>query len=270
MKKITFLTLISIWCLNAVSQDYHPLFKGSKDWNILASECSFDPGPPSIFHTEEFSFREGENDTIINFETYYAILANGYGYVREDTIEKKVWFLNNFDTEVLLYDFSLGIGDTTELLGLVVDTITEEVINQTTRKKYWLSNGEVWIEGIGSSLGILRRNMIGWVGATFWLLCAYENEELVYQNPDYNTCYIQTSVKEVEGETISIYPNPAKETVYIKNLPNKINTVEVCDITGKVLRIVDLNKTESINISNLKQGVYFIKAGRFVQKFIKQ
>ncbi len=268
MKKIIFLTLISIWSINAFSQDYHPLFSGNKNWNILAKHCNLEPGSPSIFHTEELYFIEGENDTIINSETYYAILANGYGYVREDTIEKKVWFLNP-STEVLLYDFSLSIGDTTELLGLVVDTITEEVINQTTRKKYWLSNGEIWIEGIGSTSGILRRNMMGWSGANFSLLCAYQDEELVYQNPDYNTCYIQTSVKEVEDEAISIYPNPAKEQLFIEGNLNLIKEVRIYDIAGHEVKILPL-KARAIDISGLEQGIYFVKAGRFVRKLVKQ
>ncbi len=256
MKKILLLTLVSIWSLSAFSQDYHPLFKGNKNWNILSAQYSFDPGPPSVFGTEKLSFREGENDTIINSETYYDILGRDV-YVREDTIEKKVWFLI-LGTERVLYDFSLDIGDTTELLGLVVDTITEEVINQTTRKKYWLSNGEIWIEGIGSTLGILRRNMIGYVGATFWLLCAYEDEQLVYQNPDYNTCYIQTSVKEVEDEAISIYPNPAKEQLFIEGNLNLIKEVSIYDIAGHEVKTLPL-KARAIDISGLEKGVYFIR-----------
>ncbi len=58
--------------------------------------------------------------------------------------------------------------------------------------------------------------------------------------------------------------------VYIENTPTNVDVIDVCDITGKTVKTIDVNKTQIINIDDLKKGVYFVKAGRFVRKLVKQ
>ncbi len=181
-----------------------------------------------------------------------------------------------------MYDFSANAGDTIPTRGeydeLIVDSITNVSINQTIRKKYWLSPlyyeadyySETWIEGIGSNKGLLSSASMAVVGGYEELLCVHDNGTLIYKNPEYNTCDEITIVENIEHTNLKIYPNPAKEMVYIENLPSQVSMVGVCDITGKTVKTADLNKTQSINVKNLKQGIYFVKAGKFVRKLVKQ
>jgi len=69
----------------------------------------------------------------------------------------------------------------------------------------------------------------------------------------------------------TIYPNPANDKLYIES--EWLNhTVEIFDINGKCIinQIIDTNIT-MIDISNVIQGVYFVKiSNEVVGKFVKQ
>ena len=50
---------------------------------------------------------------------------------------------------------------------------------------------ETWIEGIGSSNGLLLTNIPEMVGGYNYLLCVHDMEdELIYMNPTFDECYI--------------------------------------------------------------------------------
>lgn len=69
-----------------------------------------------------------------------------------------------------------------------------------------------------------------------------------------------TSLEEVNLNTFSIYPNPAKDELTISS-DDVAATYSLVDITGK--RVLNgrtgSNGATTINVSNLKRGVYFIK-----------
>ncbi|TXD47895.1 glycosyl hydrolase family 18 protein [Polaribacter sp. IC073] len=60
-------------------------------------------------------------------------------------------------------------------------------------------------------------------------------------------------------EKISFYPNPANNTINISNLENiALAEVDVYNILGKLIKGVAVKK-QSVDISNLSNGVYFFK-----------
>ncbi len=71
-----------------------------------------------------------------------------------------------------------------------------------------------------------------------------------------------------------IYPNPACNILNVTS-ENSIQSIEIIDITGKSIRRYTAlkNKIEKTNISELANGVYFIKVysdkGNFSKKFVK-
>jgi len=66
------------------------------------------------------------------------------------------------------------------------------------------------------------------------------------------------SVKTIVNNSVSIYPNPVKNVLTIEG--ENITSVEIMDINGKVVRLTNHNNSkESINVSSLKQGIYFVK-----------
>jgi hypothetical protein len=87
------------------------------------------------------------------------------------------------------------------------------------------------------------------------------------------------SVTNVSTELTSIeamlYPNPATETLTLSGFDSNIKTIEIMDISGKIMTGVQMLSTETIDISLLPQGMYLLKvqdkSGSLnVYRFMKQ
>ena len=86
-----------------------------------------------------------------------------------------------------------------------------------------------------------------------------------------------TGIDETALSGISIYPNPVKDELRIKSEELRINSVEICDVAGRVVEtrlIASLHEgTATINVSTLPQGVYLVKIhtdkGVVTQKVVK-
>ncbi|HHH54978.1 MAG TPA: T9SS type A sorting domain-containing protein, partial [Bacteroidetes bacterium] len=74
---------------------------------------------------------------------------------------------------------------------------------------------------------------------------------------DLVTLDITTSTGDLEFNTVSIYPNPVKTTLNV-NCYQEITFLKLLDINGKI--IINLkNPKNTIDISNLDTGIYFVK-----------
>jgi hypothetical protein len=73
------------------------------------------------------------------------------------------------------------------------------------------------------------------------------------------------------GNELKIYPNPANDILNVE-LGNIENTyIFVYDVCGKEIMSKQIEGTEArINVDNLAKGVYLIKVGTWVQKFVKE
>lgn len=72
----------------------------------------------------------------------------------------------------------------------------------------------------------------------------------------------------LEFEEFSIYPNPAKNKIKISGL-KKISNYTITNMLGAELSNGKIQNQNSIDISNLKKGIYFIEIENKVIKFIK-
>ena len=140
------------------------------------------------------------------------------GLIRER--DKKTYFIPaNFETEYVLYDFSLEKGMTFEYevftsqekMPLYVKNSDFIEINGIPKKRLELelvlSNYnlpfDVWIENLGSTKGFFNPGHGGILppGEGRALLCYFEDNELIYKNPDYSQCYYDNPEELVsEGE----------------------------------------------------------------------
>ncbi len=77
-------------------------------------------------------------------------------------------------------------------------------------------------------------------------------------------------ISEIEMSNLKLYPNPAKTMLNIVNITDE--NVSIYDITGRlVISVQTIGQEEvSINISDLSEGMYFVKVGNHNAKFIKQ
>ena len=75
---------------------------------------------------------------------------------------------------------------------------------------------------------------------------------------------------EVESSVLQVYPNPAKDNIYLKGLASDENILRIFRLDGSLVCSKTLNGDElSIDISSLLTGVYIVKTNTQTSKFIK-
>ena len=182
------------------------------------------------------------------------------------------WNGSSYDDEFLLYDYDLEVGDFFHddddhpMQVTEVTTITD--LNGVSRKKITFSFSgltdvtEFWIEGVGSNRGFMHVGQ--WEadhdseGEMYHLLCYHVDNDVIYVNPEYNDCDLDDIEENTVENSISIYPNPAKDVIKILNDNNlNITNVEILDLTGRT--VLSTDKSADINISGLPEGQYFVK-----------
>ena len=199
-KKVTSKAIAKDWC---------------NQWNIISH--GYRPNQP--LYGAYTMIYQMEGDTIINQQTYtklvfsytdYSTTEKWYAGALRFTEDKKVHIYYD-NTEYLLYDFDVQVGDTLEIFAGIdyynfhktyphivtsVNTLDDGrlqvLLDAIVRDEY--ANEEekfskTWIEGIGSVDGIIHNNAIVGVGGNgkTALLCAYHNDECRYttDNPEY-------------------------------------------------------------------------------------
>lgn len=77
---------------------------------------------------------------------------------------------------------------------------------------------------------------------------------------------------EAETNEISVYPNPAHDKLFITEKNYAVNSIEIFDLNGR--NIKSAAKDSSIDISNLPNGIYFIRIktdkGEINEKIVKE
>ncbi|MDR0830730.1 MAG: endonuclease [Prevotellaceae bacterium] len=81
-----------------------------------------------------------------------------------------------------------------------------------------------------------------------------------------------SAIEEVKFSTLEIYPNPVETELVVSGQWLVVSDVQIFDITGKTVLAThySLLTTNSIDVSNLPQGLYFIKINNQIGKFIKK
>lgn len=240
MKTIRYILAIvcALFYTSLNAQTYHKLLDSTEtSWYIFSAFIPVkiiggNQAPASNFYPQSGKCT-AKSDTVINSLHYKKFYHEYYypgmpvnqklGFIREDTITQKVYFLeNDFTTENLLYNFALNVGDTVNLkfpdtFGTYPQgTYTVTAINmvntvQGLRKQLCL-NGTAqdtlkYIESIGSIIHPLylynsyyNPGMFAWGGGpcTFpydlGLACKYSNTIKYYQSCTYtlaqmNACF---------------------------------------------------------------------------------
>lgn len=80
------------------------------------------------------------------------------------------------------------------------------------------------------------------------------------------------SVNDSQIETVSIYPNPAKNVLNFRGVTSEMLNLQVFDILGKAVISTTIASNESLDISELKSGLYIITFEDYntTYKFVKE
>jgi len=271
MKNLSLLILLSLSIFIDIKAQKTIEF--DKQWNVVDYKVF-----TSNTCTNLYSFRK---DTTINSQEYLELYSKSDTtiqtnwssleiFMREDSLNRIYVLENGIDK--ILYDFNLVQNDTfhlnidffdCELIVYQVDSV--QFVNGESRKRIRLIRSDDpnpdqpwygykdWIQGIGSSTSLYRYVESCFTDYPLDLLCYFENEELVYSNPNNQGCYI-TPVEEIPNETqILIYPNPTINELNIISNYTILNT-KIIGFDGRLM--LDENNKSRLNLSDLISGFY--------------
>lgn len=228
-------------------------------------------------------------DTSINSKNYFRLdqvylnspqyPSNLLGFVREDTIAQKVYFLNINDTsEELIIDYTLTVGDSFNFVNYstYIDVVHVDTlfVNGKYRKAiHFRGYGQGgpyprFIEGMGNGFWGVHRN--------------YNSSGTEYNHggPDQSgfTCAFTTPIQKINKEerTLSTFPNPFSNSIRIELDDYKPSGILVkkgviYDFTGRIVKVFEIEKNKTLSLDFLTNGLYFLKVDGFkTVKIVKQ
>lgn len=310
MNRLLYSLIFSSFCSFASSQQNH-YFLDNARW-VYQTEKSYEPGQITIYSGLEENTILG--DTILNgvaykklykrfkhFNTVTPPLPNqgsttisyeskGPMFMRYEASENKVYFKESADSsEVVIYDFNIGLGDTIALRSEYfsdntvkrMDTISVLGINQTffVLDTLYTPVRNGIISGLGSlngltyfqprfealSGGILMTDLVcfEYNNSTFKSLWAEQNQTLCPSLTDFIS-----SSKDVAIEPITIVPNPNNGTFHIQ-IP-EIHIGSLCTIfnsNGQKVNSIILQEKHTTFYLNTK-GLHYYMVGNHHGKMI--
>lgn len=283
MKRTIFIMFVVI----VLGTSAQPFLSTDKVWSTMVGPVS---GCSSFYCSSYFTKFAG--DTLIEGIQYMKVLHSKdqqmknwttQGFIREDS-NKKVFYRDVIAKgECQLYDFGCKTGDTLFLncacreSGFLVDSIKTIVTDGIPRKSFYLTylrikTHEVWIEGIGSTMGILNGGSFNhcMTGGGEALLCYYEAGIKKYQSPVIqNYCYLSPDIingiiLEKAVSKFKVYPNPVSGELFVQPV-STVNigyTLELVSVKGELLRTECVEAGNSpyvLNVSSLKKGIYLLR-----------
>lgn len=244
----------------------------AQQWYVMGEYIWSPPHPQGTYEElhvqgEDVEINGMEYHTIYN-QTENILLG---AYRNEDNqVYYCKWNGNAYDEEVLFYDYDLEEGDffndTDDHPMMVTSVSTIIDHNGVQRKKLEFSfigleyESEFWVEGIGSSKGFVNCGNYTPTsdGAIFHLLCYHVDNNVIYVNPAYDACDVDEIDESSIANSISIYPNPAKDVVKVLNNGDlNISRIEIIDVLGRA--VTSAKNSDEINVSGLPEGQYFVK-----------
>ena len=268
--KLTFLLFLFI-SFYSYSQKYIPIVEENKEWSTLTVWTS--DWPDTTYYT---TFNKFEGDTTIGeyqylkvYETQNQELTDWIlkGCIREDST-RKVWYKPIDNYERIKYDFGMQAGDTILIENypdLILDSIKEISVNGSVRQSFYLSNEyatEIWIEGIGSLLGILNSGLAGTAGGYSLLLCLHENSELIWQNSDYAECWLVSGINKINDNLIKVnILTDFNNNIKIENNELTDIYIEIYNLLGQMIffKRVESNSSIYLNHEKFNKGIYLCR-----------
>ncbi len=267
--RLFLVSLLFLISYPIIAQEYKPLIKGQKCWEIWSRNDLY--LPPENQYSDRLFLDEA--DTITYNGLIYHNVRRGYSgseinaIIREDTVEQKVWCIfqseyNNYfqceeGEEILLYDFDVELGDTIQHY-----SNSESSESSVVQDIYFNAQGEevIYLETLGGIVvfgeyvqgrGSLYHGIFGY----FNNLSSGWNDYLKFYRE--NCTPLNVSTQNVILPKWTISPNPVNFELYINSAEN-IDPVllELRNSVGQIVRKIPFSK--SINMSELPVGFYFL------------
>jgi hypothetical protein len=270
--RLIFLITTLSSCL-LYAQPYESIFgKDSTRWSYYTDYGGADFLATIFFFISSDTIIETKNYKILNYKYEMFLDSARFGYLREDTVVGKVWFLPiNTGKEILYMDMALNVGDTFVFKipsgNCKLDIVqTVSVVNEMKIIEFLHCS---FIEGTGSTNGFFNFTEEGCGYSE--LLCAHKDGNQIYGT--LGECYRERldAIESYKLNYMKVFPNPTQSNLTIEFGSNeRENTISLIDICGKILftNHTNLSKLE-IDLSEYHNGIYFLKLNNItIQKLI--
>lgn len=236
----------------------------TKQWAILSTYSV----KSEYLYSWWTTYYKYSGDSIVNGFSYHKqYMSTDSNQVNWTLSYSPLWFERNdsvftrdfscafqIDTVFLVYDFNLEEGDTFLMMDnqyMIVDSIRYIEWGGSIRKHWFFNqygpypyNCLTWIEGVGNLNNFNYQFCLNSLAES--LLCFYENDNVVYNNPNYPDCYVLTSSEVLMNSSntnISIMPSD-NGGIIISNPNSEKGLIVFYTIDG---RIINELKIESDN-----------------------
>lgn len=256
------LLLILGWAKLLSGQAYHPFpTNGTWYYQRYADMGQLLPGY-DVFKTA--------GDTILGGHTYKKLFLNAvYDGALRDSSKRVYYRASAAAEEVVLYDFNRETGDTIILpfplmpTGLC-DTFFVSGEDQFptldgSRRQLNLAgcNGVTWIEGIGNTWWLTNPPYLNSVSGGSYLTCFFDSTQLVYALEG-SLCSAGLSASMDDAVDFPVFPNPTTGVLFFPELPDKVLSISVTDLTGRSVLHGGIN-VNTLDISAFPDGIYLVK-----------
>lgn len=105
-----------------------------------------------------------------------------------------------------------------------------------------------------------------------YLRCKYDIQNQTCGGLSTQPCSTATStIVLTNNQQVNLYPNPTQQTINLESNQPIESTIELLDLTGKTIQTYapSSDYMQSLNLPELPNGIYIIRMGQYVQKFIK-
>ncbi len=283
MKRLLLITFLFIaQFAKGQSTIYHAFPDSNAIWNFNFGMYCFFNGTADDYYSITIS-----GDTLINSQTYHKLttpyiqsystgncagaVATGYkGAIRQDTTNRKVFFIppsNN--TEELLYDFTMQVGDTvsgyTETQAMppdIVQSVDSVLVGNTYRKRWNINTcyGITFIEGIGSTFGLIERSPGCIADAGGYIITCFQQNGSIFYPDTITGCQLINSVNPIDKKStqINIFPNPSKGDFTIDFNRATIKEIQLTDLLGNIIFRKQTENQTKINLFNPYSGTFIL------------
>jgi hypothetical protein len=179
--------------------------------------------------------------------------------------------MHNFSQEVQLYDFSKTVGDSISYgtWGKKPITMADSILIDAQYRKRFVVLWDTLVEGIGCLNNLLSPiTDIPTKVATNWdLVCFRQNEEVLYLNPDYPTCFPSADGIKENAENhrdeIKIFPQPLISIceIDLTEVKAHFDYLTIYNMFGQLVYRTDIKDKERIPLSraDFSPGLHLYK-----------
>ncbi len=199
---------------------------------------------------------EGENEIVfaVNWNEPNRCLAWGYRFDGENVLVKEVMdAIADVDRRFSYVPGDWGVQD-------IIFNVDSDETHYALTGDYWMFNVNSMMAGYGyDEQTLVNGDFVKWGDIS----CATEIAEWSYVwTQEVEPVWTNTGVNEIQGNTLSVYPNPAVNEAFVTIENAGMTTISMYDMQGRMVSTVstDVMAGEQVRISTemLNGGVYFV------------